>query len=142
VARDTLKSFGDLRLGVLAPVLHVEQQLSLRGRQLGLLTLQVSFGSGDRHPFSRAHADQVALELGHHREHVEQQPPYRISGVVPAATEAECDTLRRQFVSNLTRVPHRTREPIELGDDEGVAFPDGRERLAQSWSGAVEPVSP
>lgn len=73
-----IEQLGDLGLGVLTAVLDVEQQLSLRHRQLWRLALQVTFRTRHRHPFFRAHADQVAFELGDHGKHVEEQPPHGV----------------------------------------------------------------
>jgi hypothetical protein len=51
--------------------LNLDQELALACRQLGLLALQPSLRTGDGHPLAGAHADQVALELSDHGEHVE-----------------------------------------------------------------------
>ena len=80
---------------------------------------------------------RVALKLGNHREHIEQQLPDRVGGVVPAATETERDAFRRQFIGDVPCVPHRPSEPIEFRDNEGVAFPNGGERFAEARSGPV-----
>jgi len=49
---------------------------------------------------SRVHADQVGLELGDHREHVEQEPADRIGRVVHRPAEVELDLAARQLVSD------------------------------------------
>ena len=55
--------------------------------QLGLLATQTPFGLGDLHPLSGAQPNQIGLELGDHREHVEQQPSDRVSRVVHVCPE-------------------------------------------------------
>jgi hypothetical protein len=50
--------------------------------QLGLLATKVAFRSRDRHAFPGARSNQVGLELGNHREHVEQHATDRIFRVM------------------------------------------------------------
>jgi hypothetical protein len=45
-------------------------------------------------------ADQVGLELGDHREHVEQEPADWIGRVVDRPAEVELDLAARQLVSD------------------------------------------
>jgi hypothetical protein len=69
-------------LGVGAEVVQLEQVFGLVRLQLRLLAAQPAVGFGDLHPLSGPHPDQVGFELGDHGEHVEQQPAYRVGGVV------------------------------------------------------------
>jgi hypothetical protein len=39
--------------------------------------------------------------------------------------------------TDLAGVGHRTGEPVEFGDDQGVADADGRESLVETWPGAA-----
>jgi hypothetical protein len=48
--------------------------------ELGLFAAEPSFGLGDLHALAGAEPNEVGLELGHHREHVEQQSAYRVGG--------------------------------------------------------------
>ena len=75
-------------------------EMSLLARaELGLLAAQAAPGLGDLHALAGAHADQVGLELGDHREHVEQEPADRIGRVVHRPAEVELDLAARQLVS-------------------------------------------
>ena len=77
---------------------------------------------GRRHPLLGAHADQIALELGDHRQHSERQPSDRIGGVASATAEVQCDTLRRQLVRDVANF-HRPAELVELGKPQECHLP-------------------
>jgi hypothetical protein len=51
-------------------------------------------------PSPGAQPDQVGLELGDHRQHVEQQPPDRVVRVVHRAAHAEPDLPHRQLLGD------------------------------------------
>lgn len=89
-------------------------------RQFGLLASQAAFRFGNQHPLSGTGADQVGFELGHHREHVEQQTPDRVGRVMDGAADAAFDALDRELVDDALRVPQGTGQSVELGDDESV----------------------
>jgi len=80
---------------------QLEEVLGLVWFQLRLLTSQPALGFGDLHPFSRAQADQIGLELRNHREHVEQEPSDGIGGVVNRAAEAELDVSSGQLIEDV-----------------------------------------
>ncbi len=61
-------------------------------------------GPGDLHALARAQPDQVSLELGDHRQHVEQQPPHRIGGIVYRTAEAELDVAVGEVLEDRSRV--------------------------------------
>jgi hypothetical protein len=66
------EEFGELSLGV-PRVVQLQQVLGLVRLELRLLSAQPALGLGYFHSFSGAQSDQVGFELGHHRQHVEQQ---------------------------------------------------------------------
>ena len=66
---------GEFGGAVLSGAVQGDQVGFLAGIELWLLPAQTSLGPGDLHALARAQPDQVSLELGDHRQHVEQQPP-------------------------------------------------------------------
>ena len=123
--------------------MNFHQMTLLRRRQFRLLAAQVSFGFGDKHPFACSRTDEIGFELGHHGENVEQQPTNRVGRVVHGPADAELDAFDREFVDEVLRIPQRTRQPVEFGDDESVTVAAGSEGLSQSGAcpvGAAETV--
>lgn len=132
-----VEQLGELGLGVFAGGVQRQQVLALRGREFGLLAFEFALGSGDGHALAGAQADEVRLKLGHHAEHVEQQPADGIVGVVDAASEIERHSLDGELVGGVPRVRERARQPVELGHHQGVAVPGRGQRFAQPGPGAV-----
>jgi len=85
---------------VLACVVEAEEVGFLSGAELGLLPAEPTFGAGDLHPFAGAHAGEVGLELGHHGQHVEQEPADGVGGVVDGAAEVELDLASGELVGD------------------------------------------
>ena len=131
------EEFGEFGGAVGADVGEFDQVPGLVGGQLRLLAPEVALGPGDGHAFACPHPDQVGLELGDHREDVEQQPADRVGGVVDGAAEAEADVLRGEFVDDVAGVGQRSGESVEFGDDEGVARAAGGQREPEAGSVAV-----
>jgi hypothetical protein len=86
---------------------------------------------------SRVRAHQVGLELGDHRQHVEQQPPDGVGRVVHGGAERELHLAGGELVDDRARVGERAREPVELGDHQRVTRAARCERLPQSRAIAV-----
>lgn len=61
----------------------------------GLHAAQAALRLGHPHALASPQADQVGLEPGHHREHIEQQPSHGVGGVVHRPPEAQADLTRR-----------------------------------------------
>src|ERR1019366_492432 len=78
-------------------------------------------------------ADQVRLELGNHREHVEQQPADRIGRVVHRSTQVETNLPDCELVGDGSGVWQRPGKPVELGDHQGVAFTASGQGFTQTW---------
>lgn len=94
----------------------------LRGRrQLRPLAAKAAFGLGDLHALAGPGADEVGLKLSDHRQDVEEEPADGVGRVVRRASEIELDLARGKLVGDVARVRHRPGEPVELGDDQGVA---------------------
>lgn len=106
-----VEQLGELGLGVFAGRVQRQQVLALRGREFGLRAFEFALGSGDANAFAGAQADEVRLKLGHHAEHVEQQPADGIVGVVDAASETERHSLDGELVGGVPRVRERARQP-------------------------------
>jgi hypothetical protein len=101
-----------------------------RGRHGDPLRLAAypAFGLVDFHALAGAHPDRVRLELGDHREHVEEASADGIGRVVHGTAKVERDRPFRELVGDRTDVGPRASESIELGDDERVAGATCRER--------------
>src|SRR5699024_12402997 len=84
-----VEELGELGWGVFGGGVQRQQVLARRGRELGLLAFEFALGSGDANAFAGAQADEGRLKLGHHAEHVEQQPADGVVGVVDAASGTE-----------------------------------------------------
>ena len=93
--------------------------------ELGLLASKSALGLRHSHSLPRPEPDQVRLELGHHGEHVEQQPAHGVGGVVHGASEAELDLSAGEVLDDGPGVGQRASQAIELGDDRCVAGPAG-----------------
>lgn len=111
--------------------------------ELGLSAAQATLGSGDGEAFAGPELDQVGFELGHHREHVEQQPTDGVGRVVHRGTDGELHLARGEFGDDVAGVRHGAGEPVELGDHQRVAAAASGHGLAQTRSragGAGEPM--
>ena len=111
--------------------------------EVRLLVATTSLDLGDLHALSGAEPDQIGLELGHHREHVEQEPPDGVGRVVdrPAQVQLTC---RAVSSSAIARASGRDRaRGSSLVTTKGVARTTRCERFAQAGTlpvGAGEPV--
>ena len=91
-------------------------------------------------PFARATAIPSRVRI-HSRstsnsaegsEDVEEHLSHRVGRVVDLAAKGEFDAAGREPVADVACVGHRPGEPVELRNDEGVAFTEGGERLIQA----------
>src|SRR5664280_596205 len=124
---------GELSGAVLASMKQSHHVCFLPMVQLWLLTTQTPFGFGDLHALSGAKTNQVRLELGDHREHVEQQPADRIGRVVHRSTQVETNLPDCELVGDGSGVWQRPGKPVELGDHQGVAFTASGQGFTQTW---------
>jgi hypothetical protein len=83
-AGDT-EQLGKFSSGMSAGLVHFHQMTLLRGRQLGLLATQMTFGFGHLHPLARSSADEIGFELCHHRQNIEEKPPNWVGRVMDGA---------------------------------------------------------
>ena len=125
--REKLFEFAD-RVG--AGVIQLDQVRLLSWAELGLLAAQPALGSGYRHALARPSPSKIGFELGDHGQRREQQPSDRVGRVVDGSADVESHTGGGKFVDDVAGVGDGTGEPVELGDDEGVAAPAGREGFA------------
>jgi hypothetical protein len=89
---------------VLAAGVQRDEVRLLAPGELGLFTAQAAFGLRDFHALARARAYEIGLELGDHREHVEQQPPDRIAGIVDRAAEVELDLAAGEVIDDVAGI--------------------------------------
>lgn len=104
---------------------------------MGLRPLSLPFAFAMAMPSRVRGADQVSLELGDHREHVEQQPANRVVGVVDGASDLQPDAVGGELVDDVARVADRAGEAIELGHHERVPGPGRGQGLAEPGPVAV-----
>jgi hypothetical protein len=109
------------------------------GLSFGCLPRSRPFARATFIPLPGAHPDQIGLELGDHRQHVEQQPPDRIGRVCTEPPRLSF-TWRLVSSSAIVRVGRRPRQPVELGHHQRVAGAARRERFAQVGPVAVGTV--
>ena len=88
-----------------AGAVQLHKVLLLRSSQLWFAAAELAGGLGARHALARAGADQVRFELGHHAEDVEQEPTDRVGGVVDRSPEIQGNTLLRELVGDVSRIP-------------------------------------
>jgi hypothetical protein len=62
--------------------MHPAQLFLLFAGKLGLLSSQLSFGSGNGHAFPCAHTDQVDFKPGEGGQDIEEHLPHRIGRIV------------------------------------------------------------
>ena len=89
---------------VLVGVMQRDEMRFLARVELGLLAAQTAFGLGDLHALAGAHPDQVGLELGDHRQHVEQQPADGVGRIVHRRADAELDLAAGEILEDLPRI--------------------------------------
>ena len=112
-------------------------------REFGLFAAEPAFGLGDLHAFAGAGADEVGFEFGDHGQDVEEQPADRVGRVMDGSTDAQLHFLLCQFFDDVAGVGQGAGEPVEFGDDQGVAGTDGGEGFTKTGPvpvGAGEPV--
>lgn len=135
--RFTVEQLGQLGGGMGAVVPKLDQVRLLGRLELGLLAAEPPLGLGHCHPFAGPGPGEVRLELGDHREHGEQQPADRVVRVVDGAADVESDAAGGEFVDDVAGVGDGSGEPVELGDDQGVAGSAGGQCLAKAGPGSV-----
>jgi hypothetical protein len=115
--------------------------------ELWLFAAQFSLGTGDRHAFSSAHADQISLEFGEGREDVEEHFSHRICRVIDGAAERELHTFLFQLIGDRAGVgylpPLSRRLPFHVAADHHTVEPiEGSElgRQAVAFISMSEPA--
>ena len=100
--------------------------------EFGLFAAEPAFGFGDLHAFAGAGADKIGFEFGDHGQDVEEQPADGVGGVVDGSSDAELHVPFGEVFDDVPGIWQGAGEPVEFGDNEGVAGPDGGEGLAES----------
>src|SRR5664280_273226 len=91
---------GEVSGAVLTTFEESDQVRFLAMIQLGLLTTQAPLGLGDLHPFPGTQPNQIRTQLSHHRQHVEDQPAYRIGRVIHRPAQVETNLSGGELVSD------------------------------------------
>lgn len=81
--------FGNLRHGVLAIGMQLDQVCFLPRREFRLLPAQPALGLGYPHPFPGACADEVTFKLSDHGQDIKQQLADRGGGIMNRTADAE-----------------------------------------------------
>ena len=130
--------------------MHAAHLAVLGGLERGLLAAQLAPGPGDGHTLAGALPDQVGLELSDDGEDLQEHPGERVLPVIDRGAERKPDAAGGELAEDVQGVGDGAGEPVELGDGEGVAVPDGGQGLVQARPGAagagqplveVDPVS-
>lgn len=129
-----LHQFGD---GVVASGVHAYQLGLLPGGQLGSTSFELAARACDGHALAGAHLQQVGLELGEHREHVEEHLRHRVRWVVDAAAQRQPHAAGYESVADGPGVGNGSGEPVEFRNNEGVAGADGGQGLVEAGAGPV-----
>lgn len=75
------------------------------------------------HALAGAQVVEVGLELGDHRQGLEEQSPERVLPVVDRGAQTEQHPAVGQVGEDLVGLGHVAGEPVELGDGEHAAVP-------------------
>ena len=117
--------------------MHAADLAVLGGLVPGLLAAQLAVLAGDLRALAGALADQVGLELGDDGEDLQEHPGERVVPVVHRPAEREPDAPVRELAEDAQRVGHGPGEPVQLGDGQGGALPDGGRGMVQAGPGAA-----
>ena len=114
--------FHDLRIRMLLEQCHC--MVKLLGIELGRPSLaEIGVGrAGNRLALLRALHDHVALELCKRQQYIAQQRVDRIVGQDTEVQYVDGNALVDHVGDHAGRLRHRPRQPVELGDDEHIAF--------------------
>lgn len=104
-----------------AGVVYFDQMFLLRSGQLWLRTEKSPFRFSNLHAFPRSSTTQIRLELRNHGKNVEEEAPDRIVRVVYGSSDAQFHVLGGELVDDVFRVSQRTRQTVELCDNECVS---------------------
>lgn len=105
--------------------------------EFGLLAPEMPLGLRHLHSFACSEPNEVGLELGNHGEDVEEQSSDGIGGIVDGPTQVETHLSNRKFVGDRPCIREGPRQPVELGDNQGVAFSTGGQGFTQASPFAV-----
>ena len=115
---EDLHQLGD---GVLAGGVHADQLRLLAGGQLGLLVTQLALGAAMAMPsrvriFSRSTSNSAKVA-----RMLKNILPIGVGRVVQGAAEGQPDAAGDQGAADVAGVGRGAGEPVEFGDDQGVA---------------------
>lgn len=126
------EQFGQFTLGMRPGGVQFHQVGFLFEGELGLFPAEPALGLGNLHPFAGSHADEIGFELGDHRQHIEQEFPHWVGGVVDGATNIESDFSAGEVICDFMRVPDGTGQAVKFSDDQGIPGPASGQGLEES----------
>lgn len=112
-----------------------QQLLGRLDLAVGHLRLAAAFAAellGDFQPGAGALDGQLALHFGKARHDVEEEPPGWCAGVDGVGEAPELDTVLVQIADQIDQLLDRPAQPVELPDDQSIAFAQHFERLGQA----------
>ena len=107
-----------------------------------LLAPEMPLRFGDLHSFASSEPNEVGLKLGNHGEDVEEQSSDGIGGIVDGPTQVQTHRSNRKFVGDRPCIREGPRQPIELGDNQRVAFSTCARASRRPGRSRLVPVSP
>lgn len=104
------------------------------GGELGFASEFHTCGLGSGDAVRGTLPDQLTLELGQRSQHVQHQSSGRRRGIDGLIEHDEIDLFGGETIDNCCEIQHRSRQTVELGDDEHVAVADEIEGAEQFCS--------
>lgn len=112
---------GDLLDGLLPRVVELLGEGGLVGCEAGASAADAAAGAGGGEAVAGVGDDQFALELGEDGEHAEHGAAFDGGGVDALLDDVQADAALAQLGAEGDEVQDGAGEPVQAGDDEGVA---------------------
>ena len=87
---------------------------------LGCLPRNLPLARAMAIPFTRAHPNEIGLELGKGGQDVEKHLAHRVAGVMDVSAQGELHPLGLQLIGNVPGIGNRPRQAVQLWHHQGV----------------------